>query len=93
MRPHFLAGLLSLLIVALLFLSPVAAIIPILMGGISISIALSAIYIAIVKLGNGNITFLTPTLTILLVLGWPEFRVSFVLSQRDCGKGYGQAKK
>ena len=59
----------SILIVALLFLSPVAALIPILMGGISISIALSVIYLAIIKIGNGNISFLTPTLTILLVLG------------------------
>ncbi|MFI5421613.1 MAG: MMPL family transporter, partial [Nitrososphaerales archaeon] len=59
----------SLLIVALLFLSPVAAIIPVLMGGISISIALAAIYVGIVKISHGTITFLTPTLTILLVLG------------------------
>ncbi|MDA4112132.1 MAG: MMPL family transporter [Thaumarchaeota archaeon] len=59
----------SILIVALLFLSPIAMLIPILMGGISISIALSAIYVGLVKIGHGNITFLTPTLTILLVLG------------------------
>ena len=59
----------SLLIVGLLFLSPIAALIPVLMGGISISIALSAIYVGIVKIGKGNITFLTPTLTILLILG------------------------
>jgi len=59
----------SILIVALLFLSPIAALIPILMGGISISIALSVIYLAIIKIGNGNISFLTPTLTVLLVLG------------------------
>ena len=59
----------SLLIVALLFLSPIAAIIPVLMGGISISIALAAIYVGIVKISHGSITFLTPTLTILLVLG------------------------
>lgn len=59
----------SILIVGLLFLSPVAALIPVMMGGISVSIALSAIYLAIVKIGKGNITFLTPTLTILLILG------------------------
>lgn len=59
----------SILIVGLLFLSPVAALIPVMMGGISVSIALSAIYIGIVKIGKGNITFLTPTLTILLILG------------------------
>ncbi len=33
------------------------------------TIALSAIYIGIVSIGKGNITFLTPTLTILLILG------------------------
>ena len=59
----------SLLIVGLLFLAPVAALIPVLLGGISVSVALAAIYGAIVKIGHGNLTFLTPTLTILLMLG------------------------
>lgn len=59
----------SILIVGLLFLSPIAALIPVMMGGISVTIALSAIYIGIVKISKGNITFLTPTLTILLILG------------------------
>ena len=59
----------SLLIVGLLFLAPVAALIPVLLGGISVSVALAAIYSAIVKIGHGNLTFLTPTLTILLMLG------------------------
>ena len=59
----------AILIVGLLFLSPVAAIIPILMGGLSIAIALPAIYFGIVVIGHGSITFLTPTLTTLLMLG------------------------
>jgi len=59
----------SLLIVGILFLSPVAALIPVLMGGISIAVALSSIYLGIVVVGHGNLTFLTPTLTILLMLG------------------------
>ena len=59
----------SLLIVGLLFLAPLAAIIPVLLGGISVSVALASIYAAIVKIGHGNLTFLTPTLTILLMLG------------------------
>lgn len=59
----------SILIVGLLFLSPIAAIIPILMGAISISVALPAIYLGIVVIGHGSITFLTPTLTTLLMLG------------------------
>ena len=59
----------SLLIVGLLFLSPVAALIPVLIGGVSISVALAAIYESVVKIGHGNLTFLTPTLTILLMLG------------------------
>jgi RND superfamily putative drug exporter len=59
----------SLLIVGLLFLAPVAALIPVLLGGISVSVALAVIYEAIVKIGHGNLTFLTPTLTILLMLG------------------------
>ncbi len=59
----------SLLIVGLLFLSPVAALIPVLLGGVSVSVALSSIYVAVVEVGHGNITFLTPTLTVLLMLG------------------------
>jgi RND superfamily putative drug exporter len=61
--------LVSLLIVGILFLSPVAALIPILVGGISIAVALSSIYLGVVVLGHSNLTFLTPTLTILLMLG------------------------
>jgi RND superfamily putative drug exporter len=59
----------SLLIVGLLFLAPMAALIPVLLGGISISVALASIYEGFVKIGHGNLTFLTPTLTILLMLG------------------------
>ncbi len=59
----------AILIVSLLFLSPIAALIPILMGGLSIAIALPAIYFGIVVIGHGSITFLTPTLTTLLMLG------------------------
>ena len=59
----------SLLIVGLLFLAPLAALIPVLLGGISVSVALAAIYDAIVRIGHGTLTFLTPTLTILLMLG------------------------
>jgi putative drug exporter of the RND superfamily len=59
----------SLLIVGLLFLAPIAAIIPVLIGGISVSVALAAIYEVVVGIGKGNVTFLTPTLTVLLMLG------------------------
>ena len=59
----------SLLIVGLLFMSPIAALIPIILGGLSIAIAYPAIYLGIVVLGHGQITFLTPTLTTLLMLG------------------------
>src|SRR5271157_1821200 len=59
----------ALLIVGLLFMSPVSAFLPVLMGGISTEISLAATYIIIVGLGHGNITFLTPTLVVLLTLG------------------------
>jgi RND superfamily putative drug exporter len=61
--------LVALLIVGLLFLSPVTALIPVFVGGVSIAVALSSIYLGIVVIGHGNLTFLTPTLTILLMLG------------------------
>jgi RND superfamily putative drug exporter len=59
----------SIIIVGLLFLAPLAAIIPLLIGGLSILIAYAAIYLGIVEVGKGQITFLTPTLTTLLMLG------------------------
>lgn len=59
----------SIIIVGLLFFAPLAAIIPLMIGGISIGIAYATIYLGIVVLGKGQITFLTPTLTTLLMLG------------------------
>ncbi|MDG7012901.1 MAG: MMPL family transporter [Nitrososphaerota archaeon] len=59
----------SVVIVGLLFMSPLAALVPLLIGGLSISIAYAAIYLGIVKIGHGQISFLTPTLTTLLMLG------------------------
>ncbi len=59
----------SMIIVGLLFFAPLAALIPLMIGGISIGIAYAAIYLGIVVLDKGTITFLTPTLTTLLMLG------------------------
>jgi RND superfamily putative drug exporter len=59
----------SIIIVGLLFLAPLAAIIPLMIGGLSIAIAYASIYVGIVEIGRGQITFLTPTLTTLLMLG------------------------
>ena len=59
----------SVVIVGLLFMSPLAALVPLLIGGLSISIAYAAIYLGIVRVGHGQISFLTPTLTTLLMLG------------------------
>ena len=39
------------------------------MGGIAIAIALPVIYYGVVDVGHGTLTFLTPSLTVLLVLG------------------------
>ncbi|HKW05057.1 MAG TPA: MMPL family transporter, partial [Nitrososphaerales archaeon] len=61
--------LVSILIVGLLFLAPLAALVPLLIGGLSIAIAYPAIYLSVVVIGKGQITFLTPTLTTLLMLG------------------------
>ena len=59
----------SLLIVGLLFLAPLAALIPVLLGGVSVSVSLAAIYLSVVEVGHSSLTFLTPTLTVLLMLG------------------------
>ncbi len=59
----------SILIVGILFAAPLAAILPLLLGGLSIAIAYAVIYLGVVVGSNGKITFLTPTLTTLLMLG------------------------
>jgi RND superfamily putative drug exporter len=59
----------SLIVVGLLLLSPLAALVPVMVGGFSIAISLPLIYLGVVKIGHGTLEFLTPTLTILLVLG------------------------
>jgi RND superfamily putative drug exporter len=64
-----LGVLASLAIVGALILAPLAAIIPVMVGGIAIAIALPIIYFGVVVIGQGTLTFLTPALTILLDLG------------------------
>jgi len=59
----------ALAIVGVLLLAPLAALVPVIIGGISIAIALPAIYYGVAVLGHGTLTFLTPALTILLTLG------------------------
>lgn len=59
----------SLLIVGFMFLAPLAAFVPLLMGGLSITIAFGAVYIGLVKIGHQSLSFLTPTTTSLLMLG------------------------
>jgi len=61
--------ILSIIIVGLLLFSLTAALIPIMMGGCSIVVSLAAIYLGIVKVGHASITFITPALTLLLLLG------------------------
>ena len=63
------AIIISLVIVGLLFLAPLASILPLVLGGFSTVISLASIYFGVVLVGKGTITFLTPTLTILLLLG------------------------
>jgi RND superfamily putative drug exporter len=59
----------SLVVVGVLLLSPLAALVPVMVGGFAIAISLPMIYLGVVKIGHGTLGFLTPTLTILLVLG------------------------
>jgi len=59
----------SLLVAGLLFLSPVAALIPLLIGGVAIGISLGSIYGLIVYVQNSQINFAVPFLMILTMLG------------------------
>jgi RND superfamily putative drug exporter len=59
----------SLLVAGLLFLSPVAAIVPLLVGGVAIGISLGSIYGLIVYVQNSQINFAVPFLMILTMLG------------------------
>ena len=64
-----LGVLASLAIVGVLLLAPLAALVPVLVGGIAIAIALPSIYYGVAVYGHGTLTFLTPALTILVSLG------------------------
>ncbi|MDG6914835.1 MAG: MMPL family transporter [Nitrososphaerota archaeon] len=59
----------ALAIVGVMLFAPLAALIPVVIGGIAIAVALPTIYYGVVVLGHGTLTFLTPALTILLTLG------------------------
>jgi RND superfamily putative drug exporter len=59
----------SLAIVGVLLLAPLAALIPVIVGGIAIAISLPTVYYGVDVLGHSTLTFLTPALTILLTLG------------------------
>ena len=59
----------SLLVAGLLFFSPVAALVPLLIGGVAISISLGSIYGLIVYVQNSQINFAVPFLMILTMLG------------------------
>jgi RND superfamily putative drug exporter len=59
----------SLLVAGLLFFSPVAALIPLLIGGVAIGISLGSIYGLTVYVENTQINFAVPFLMILTLLG------------------------
>ncbi len=59
----------SLLVAGLLFLSPVAALLPLLIGGLTIGISLGAVYGLVVVVQQGQINFAVPFLMILTMLG------------------------
>ena len=59
----------SLLVAGLLFFSPVAALVPLLIGGVAIGISLGSIYGLVVYVQNSQINFAVPFLMILTMLG------------------------
>ncbi len=59
----------SFLVAGLLFLSPVAALVPLLIGGLAVGISLASVYGLIVVVQHGQINFTVPFLMILTMLG------------------------
>ncbi len=59
----------SIIIAAILFRSPIAAILPLMIAGGSIVVSYAAIYLIIVVIAHETISFLTPILVTLLMLG------------------------
>jgi RND superfamily putative drug exporter len=59
----------ALLVAGLLFLSPVAALVPLLVGGFAIGISLGTVYGLVVEVQRGQINFAVPFLMILTMLG------------------------
>jgi putative drug exporter of the RND superfamily len=62
-------GAVALFIAAMLFLAPLAAVVPLLIAGISIVISLGAVDLFTTVVEKGSINFLTPFLMILVMLG------------------------
>jgi RND superfamily putative drug exporter len=59
----------ALLVAGLLFLSPVAALVPLLVGGFAIGISLGSVYGLVVEVQHSQINFAVPFLMILTMLG------------------------
>ena len=61
--------IISLLVAGLLFLSPVAALVPLLIAGFAVGISLGSVYGLVVVVQHGQINFAVPFLMILTMLG------------------------
>ncbi len=61
--------IIALLVAGLLFLSPVAALVPLLVGGFAIGISLGSVYGLVVEVQHSQINFAVPFLMILTMLG------------------------
>lgn len=63
------SAIVAAVIVGLFFLSPITAAVPLLVYGIAITISYASVYLGAVRVGGGQISFLTPGLASLLILG------------------------
>ena len=83
----------SLLVAGLLFLSPLAALLPLLIGGLAIGISLGSVYGLVVVVQGGQINFAVPFLMILTMLG-PGGGLFRAAAEKDEGRaGQGQVAR
>lgn len=73
--------LLSVIIVGLFFRSPVAAVIPLMIFGISAVISMGLSYLIYDKLFHSEASFITPTLLLILLLGITSDYVVYIMSR------------
>ncbi len=85
--------MIAILVTGLIFRSPVAAFVPLLIFGIDLSVAYSIFYLVFSRILNTQISFFDPTLTSILMLGLSTDYLVYILYRYRQERGAGIKQK